>query len=48
MLSIDRNSSKIMIAATRSESDHIEKAMKYISIVVARAEEDFRIKFKTV
>ena len=48
VLSIDRSSSKIMIAATRSESDHIEKAMKYISIVVARAEEDFRTKFKTV
>lgn len=39
-------SSSIMIAATRSESDHIKKSLEYIRHVIVSIKNDFKLKFK--
>jgi len=42
---LDRSSSELMVAATRSESSHLKKAREYIDMLVSSIKEEFEITF---
>jgi hypothetical protein len=47
VVEIDPNFSKIMVAATRSESSHLKRAKEYVDGLASSIKEEFDVTFGT-